>query len=280
MPFTISHVAAIIPFARPLARWRLLSATVIGSMVPDFGLLLPWRPPRTETHSALGLLTFCLPVGLVTFWLFQQLIKPAIIEILPDATYLRWRPLSAPADLRSLWQWAMAACGVGLGAVTHLVWDAFTHEGARGVRMIPLLDDSIVDIAGHHLIGARLLQDWSSLAGLCFVLAVVAYGLRPGRNVEAPSRRLDTQERFTWMVAYVLTAVVIAGSLLLLRHPHAGVGKSLALWVGNYAVAALRGFAAALVVVSLCLILRLRAGRPGAHPATSVESSKGPESTA
>ncbi len=44
MPFTISHAAAVLPFARLLARWRLLSATIIGSMVPDFGLLLPWRP--------------------------------------------------------------------------------------------------------------------------------------------------------------------------------------------------------------------------------------------
>jgi hypothetical protein len=273
MPFTISHVAAVIPFARPLARWRLLSATVIGSMVPDFGFLLPWRPLRTETHSAVGLLTFCLPLGLVTFWIFQQLIKPAIIEILPDATYLRWRPLSAPAEVRSLSQWAMAACGVELGAVTHLVWDAFTHEGARGVRMIPMLDDSIMDIAGHHLIGARLLQDLSSLAGLCFVLAVVAYGLRPGQHVEAPSRRLGAPERFAWMVAYGLTAVAIAGSLLLHRHPHAGVGTSLALLIGNYAIAALRGFAAALVVVSLCLIRRLHSGRAGPRAADSAEPS-------
>jgi hypothetical protein len=243
-------------------------------MVPDFGLLLPWRPLRMETHSAVGLLTFCLPVGLLTFWIFQQLIKPALTEILPDAAYLRWRPLSAPADMRSPLQWLMGACGIELGAVTHLVWDGFTHEGARGVRMVPVLDDYIVDIAGHHLIGPRVLQDLSSLTGLCIVLAVVAYGLRPGRISAAPSRRLGAPERFTWTVAYGLTAAAVAVSLLILRHTLAGVGNSLTLLVGSCAIAALRGFAAALVLVSLCLLLRLRANRPGPRAAKAVDSSK------
>jgi hypothetical protein len=259
MPFTISHVAAVLPFSRPLARWRLLSATVIGSMVPDFGILMPWRPARVETHSAVGLLTFCLPVGLATFWIFKQLMKTAVVEILPDATYARWRRFASPADIGSLKQWLLGACGVLAGAITHLVWDAFTHEGARGVRMIPLLDEPIVYIAGHHLIGARLLQDVSSLIGLAIVFVVVAYGLRPGRPVEGmPARRLRPVERYGWLLAYVVMAMVLAGLFLIIRRPVEVSGHSLALVIGNYAIAALRGFAAALVVVSLSLSIRLR----------------------
>jgi hypothetical protein len=189
MPFTISHAAAVLPFARPLARWRLLSATVIGSMVPDFGFLMPWRPARIETHSAWGLLEFCLPVGLATFWIFQQLVKTPIVAILPDAPYARWRAFAEPARIGSLEQWAFAALGVLAGAVTHLVWDGFTHEGARGVRMIPVLDDP-VDIAGHRLAGARLLQDGSSLIGLVIVIAIVAYALRTDGTQTVPERSL------------------------------------------------------------------------------------------
>ncbi len=70
MPFTISHAAAVLPFSRPLARWRLLSAAVIGAMVPDFRIFFPGMP-RVETHSIVALLTFCLPVGLITYWVFQ-----------------------------------------------------------------------------------------------------------------------------------------------------------------------------------------------------------------
>jgi hypothetical protein len=259
MPFTVSHAAAVLPFTRPLARWRLLSAAIIGSMVPDFGLLLPWRPPRIETHSAIGLLTFCLPVGLATFWIFQQLIKEPILAVLPDAAYARWRAFSAPADLGSLKQWVLGALGVVAGAVTHLVWDGFTHEGARGVRMIPALDDPIVDFAGHRLVGARLLQDVSSLVGLAIVLAIVAYGLRRGDPREAvPVRSLRASERYVWVLAYALVSALLSGLFLLKHFPHPAL-QPLAIMVGNCAVAAVRGSAAALVGVSLCLRVRLRA---------------------
>ncbi len=256
MPFTISHVAAVLPFSRPLARWRLLSATIIGSMVPDFGFLMPWRPARVDTHGAASLLTFCLPVGLATFWIFQRVLKTPITEVLPDAAFLRWRRFTAPANIGSLMQWLLAVCGVLAGAVTHLIWDAFTHEGARGVRMLPILDDSIIDIAGRHLVGARLLQDVSSLIGLGIVLAVVIYGLRPGRGGEGVSARaLRPAERYFWILAYGVTALLLSGFFLMLRHPAEFSGYSFV--VGNYAVAALRGFAAALCVVSLALRLRL-----------------------
>src|SRR6202034_635986 len=131
------------------------------------------------------------------FWIFQLLIKPAITDILPNGAYMRWQRSAAPAAVANLFQWLFAACGVLIGAVTHLVWDGFTHEGARGVRMIPALDDPAVDIAGHHIIGARLLQDMSSLVGLGIVLILVAYGLRPRRHGDArPVRRLHAAERY------------------------------------------------------------------------------------
>jgi len=69
-----------------------------------------------------------------------------------------------------------------VGAVTHLVWDGFTHEGARGIRMMPELDDWKFELHGHHLIGARLLQDGSSLLGLAIVLILLIYALRRGEN--------------------------------------------------------------------------------------------------
>jgi hypothetical protein len=260
MPFTISHAAVVLPFTRPLARWRVLSATIIGSMVPDFGLLMPWRPGRLETHSAISLLTFCLPVGLATFWVFQQLIKRPVMEVLPDAAYARWRGLAGPADIGSFLQWSIAACGVLVGAVTHLIWDGFTHEGARGVRMIPALGEPAVDIAGHHLAGPRLLQDGSSLIGLVIVLAVVVYGMRGGgTGARLPIRSLRTGERYLWITAYVLTSVALGVSFWLLRHPPKPASQSIAIMVGNCAIGALRGSSAALVGVSLALSVRLRA---------------------
>jgi len=74
MPYTVSHAAVVLPFSRLLARWQLLSAAVIGATVPDFRVFLPWRMGHVETHSAMSLLIFCLPVGVITYWLFQGLV--------------------------------------------------------------------------------------------------------------------------------------------------------------------------------------------------------------
>lgn len=257
MPFTISHAAVVLPFSRLLARWRLLSAVVIGAMVPDFGLFFPWRIHRFETHSALALLTFCLPVGMTTYWVFQFLVKTPLLEVLPEGAYARWRPFSSPGNFQSIRQWVLAACGILAGAVTHLVWDAFTHENARGIRMIPWLEDPVVDIGSHHLGGVRLLQDGSSLIGLVIVLALVLYGLRRGREEPVPARPLRPVERRAWGWIYILAMVTL--SFAWLRWEPSG--HSIKVLATGIAVAWLRGLATALLCISLALSWRLRALR-------------------
>jgi Domain of unknown function (DUF4184) len=262
MPFTISHAAVVLPFSRILARWRLLSAVVIGAMVPDFGLFFPWRMHRFETHSAAALLTFCLPVGLVTYWMFQYLIKTPVLEAMPDRVYARWQPYSSPANAASLRQWFWAACGVLAGAATHLVWDAFTHENARGVRMIPWLEEPVVDIGAHRVMGVRLLQDGSSLIGLVIVVALVWYGFRRGRGqAVAGSRLLRPAERHAWVLAFVAAAIALSAAWLIwarFGEPRLHSATAIA---NGIAVSALRGLASALLVTSLILDWRLRALR-------------------
>jgi len=53
--------------------------------------------------------------------------------------------------------------------------------------------------------------------------------------------------------------LLFGGLCLLIRPPHYEAGKSLAIVIGNYAIATLRGAAAAVLVVSLGLTRRLRA---------------------
>lgn len=261
MPYTISHAAAILPFSRLLARWRLLSAAVIGAMAPDFGLFFPWHIRRFETHSAIAAFTFCLPVGLAGYWVFQYLIKTPVLEVLPEGAYARWHPYSSPAALASVRQWILAACGVLGGTLTHLVWDAFTHENARGVRMIPWLEEPIVEIGNHHMGGIRLMQDGSSLFGLAVVLGFVWYGLRRGRESAVPGRPLRSTERRLWMMAYVVVAILLSAAWLIWARAGEFPGHSYKALATGIAVAALRGLATALLCTSLALDWRLRALR-------------------
>ncbi|HME38206.1 MAG TPA: DUF4184 family protein [Steroidobacteraceae bacterium] len=261
MPYTISHAAVVLPFSRLLVRWRLLSAVVVGAMVPDFGLFLPWRIQRFETHSAWALLAFCLPVGLAGYWTFQYVIKTPLLEVLPEGAYARWRPFSSPADFFSIRQWLLAAVGVLAGAVSHLVWDAFTHETGRGVRMIPWLEDPVMDIGSHHLIAFRLLQDGSSLVGLAIVLVFVCYGLRRGREFPVPSRPLRLEERRVWALTYAAGALALSAAWLLWARAGEPAPHSYKAFANGIAVAALRGLATAFLATSLALRWRLRALR-------------------
>jgi hypothetical protein len=260
MPFTISHTAVVLPFTRLLLRWRLLSATVIGAMVPDFRIFFPWLA-RVETHSAVALLTFCLPVGLMTYWVFERLIKTPIVAVLPEGPYARWYPFAAEGDIRSPRQWLLAAFGLLAGALSHLVWDAFTHDGGRGVRMFPALDDVILDIGHRHIPAVYVMQDLGSVVGLAAVLAMVCYALRPGKQPPVPNRLVPRAERIGWVLTYFGTAVAFSAGIYFWGRFGVATSRSIVGFASGVAIAGLRGLAAALLCVSIALRVRLRALR-------------------
>ena len=258
MPFTISHTAAVLPFARFLKGRALLSAALIGSMVPDFGIFLPWHPPRADTHGLVALVTFCLPVGLVAFWVFQYCIKPAAIAVLPDNHYRIAAAAANPAPIRDLRCWGIAAAGLLLGALTHLAWDAFTHEGARGIRMIPALDELSIAAGGHHLAGQRLLQDVSSLIGLAIIVWWWLRAIRRRGQPDPGIRPLGPALRHRWLWTYAVVAVVVTIVAVAAMRASEPGRLSLGNLTNDIAIAALRGLAASLVAVSLALRTRLR----------------------
>src|ERR1700689_4493637 len=220
MPFTVSHIAAVLPGYRPLTRAHVFTAAVSGSMVPDFGWLVPEPISRLQTHSIPALFSFSLPVGLVAYWVPLLLISPAMLEVVPDGAYVRLRDAPAVPSIKRLASWLYAATALLLGAVTHLIWDAFTHENARGVRMFPLLDDYGPEMAGHSLRLYRWLQYGSSLLGLAAVAAALIVWLRHApAPLEPPLRRLAQPERLAWLGAYLLLGLLTMAWLFFRRWP-------------------------------------------------------------
>jgi hypothetical protein len=259
MPFTVSHVAAVVPAYRPLARAHAFSAAVIGSMVPDFGMLLPGSLARWQTHSVVALITFCLPVGLAVYALTQTLIKPAVAEVLPDGAYLRMRCAHPSADLNRPLTWLYAALAVLFGAVTHLVWDSFTHENGRGMRLFPFLSDYGPQMAGHSLHLYRWLQYGSSVFGLIVVIAALLLWLR---NAPVPrersARRLTPAQRGFWGALYLVPPVAaVALSLAVAISVGHGLPATGSGWA-RIAIRTMQGAVLSLLFVSTLIRLRLR----------------------
>jgi hypothetical protein len=244
---TISHAAVVLPFARLLVRWRLLSAFVIGAMVPDFGLFFPWRIHRFETHSALALLTFCLPVGLTTYWAFQYLIKAPMLEVLPEGAYSLFPAGSNSLNFPSpqyLARLPRDATKLGL----HAAPSAGFHVARRGRSS----RSAIITWRSPSL------QDGSSLFGLVVVIGLVGTACGPGRS---PSARppVRAPERRAWVAAYIVAAIGLSVAWLLWARVGEPAGRSHVASATRIAVAALRGLATALLIMSLALDGRLRA---------------------
>jgi hypothetical protein len=259
MPFTVSHVAAVLPFGPWLRRAGLLAAAVIGAMAPDFDLFLPWWLPRAATHGRIALLTFCLPVGLLAWVLFESLVRPALLAIAPDRWWAGWQRAGG-ADLRSLPTWLLAAAAILGGAITHLVWDGFTHEGARGVEMLPVLEAGSVRLAGHPMHLYRILQYLSSAAGLAIV-AAYAWRWQRALPQDAPAgvrRVLPGGERLAWGAVLVAVPVVAGAAVALARLPQVGGEFGPGAWLSRSLEAGMGAAGAALLLVSV--LVRVRVG--------------------
>jgi hypothetical protein len=210
MPFTVSHIAAVLPLHKPLRRLGLISAATIGATAPDLDLILPIRLSREQTHSYLALLTFCLPVGLVAWALFQALIKPALINVLPNRIYGRLLAEHIGPRLGSVQTWLYAALAVLFGALTHLLWDGLTHEEAHGVRIFPVLGEEGSELGGSAWLLYRWLQHGSTLIGAAAVFMAVWLWVGHAKPPNPPpERRLSARERHRWMALYILIPVLL-----------------------------------------------------------------------
>jgi len=166
MPLTFAHPAAALPLARPLGRYGLPSALVIGSLAPDAAYFLELGVPRSTSHGFAGLFLFCLPVGLALYALFHLVLKHPLAALLPEA--LQARIATALGAVGRLPDAPFSAVAVSLlaGAATHLAWDSFTHLSSPLVQSSPVLRAHLGSVFGYPVLVCKLLQHASTGAGL------------------------------------------------------------------------------------------------------------------
>ncbi|MEY9835299.1 DUF4184 family protein [Streptacidiphilus sp. EB103A] len=185
MPFTFSHPAAVLPLiGQGRGRGPLIaSALVAGSLAPDVPFFLETVLPGSYglgdvAHRpwAVPTLNVAIAAGLVAGW--HGLLREPMVALLPDPWADRADALTAPRRKRGPGSTDAAdaawfAASAALGAFSHVGWDAFTHHGRAGVRLVPALRREIGGMPVYHA-----LQWGTSAAGLGLIAASGSAALR------------------------------------------------------------------------------------------------------
>jgi hypothetical protein len=197
VPFTVSHVAAVLPAVGRSDRLPA-AALVIGSMTPDYPWFLTHGRTSGLSHSVLGLVTVDLAVGMLAVVLWWRWAQAPVRDLVPRPLGTRLPQARGLAGRRL----PDAALAVVVGALTHLVWDSFTHEGRWGVELVPWLRDAQGSRAGYGWA-----QDASSVVGLA-VLGIWA-ARRLARTPPDPAELRSTpRERLAAGTCVVVCGVV------------------------------------------------------------------------
>ena len=156
MPFTFSHPAAVLPFMPRLRDGRphgalIASALVAGSLAPDIPYFAQSLFPGSygvgaATHRpwAVPTLDVAIAAGLVGAW--HGLLREPLVALLPEPWADRAEALTAPVGKRDPYDAAWFTASAALGALTHVGWDAFTHVGRAGERLLPPLRREIAGV--------------------------------------------------------------------------------------------------------------------------------------
>jgi uncharacterized membrane protein (DUF485 family) len=249
MPFTPTHIVAILPIAG-IKRFPLpFSALAIGSMIPDFPLFVAISPSYSTTHSIPGVITACLPLGLGCFLVFHVLMKRPLFALLPTAIQGRCRRIATRPIEPTLRFFAGASAAIVVGACSHVFWDSFTHRGRWGTQIFPHLNETALTIGDYAMAGAEVFQHGSTLVGLPLLLLFLTIWF-----LRQEPRSLDDQPTLspTTKVAANLVTIAVPLSVGLMVWQERGVPKINRLF---HSITA-SGFALILIVLAYCLLFR------------------------
>lgn len=202
MPFTAAHPAIILPFSR----FRYMSATALiaGSVAPDFEYFFKLSVESYYSHTLPGLLYFDIPVAAFLSVIFHQLVKKNLINNLPPFLQRRFQHTLNLDFIQYLKQHAgVFAISILIGAISHLFWDSFTHNGGYFANRLSHYYSQIhIPFDGVRYPFFYALQQISTAVGL-FVVVLFCIFQKPSA---APVSRVNL---FYWVMFIFITAVTI-----------------------------------------------------------------------
>jgi hypothetical protein len=165
---------------------------VIGSLAPDLEYLFHLSPTGHIGHTIPGLFVFCVPIGLVSLLIVHSIwAPPANVLLNREGSAFTFLPFG---------QLRLICLAILIGALSHLVWDSFTHSYGWMVQRVPILRMAIMDTPWGTLKLFKILQHASTAIGLV-ILGVLAF---------PSAQKFPTQ---AWKLGAILVGTSIAGGV-------------------------------------------------------------------
>ncbi len=212
MPFTPTHILAVLPINLGSRNSLPLSALAIGSMTPDAPLFFPLiSPGYQESHATLGPILACLPFAIPTFLLFQFVMKEPLIGLCPTFLRDRMSSISKPHIQPTIVFFVLATLAIVLGAYSHIFWDSFTHRHRWGTDLFPGLSQTY-PILGRKVPAFSILQHGSSVIGLPIILVAALLWLKqqPSKNDQLEPIFIANNPAHWIAVGFILAATAQA----------------------------------------------------------------------
>jgi Domain of unknown function (DUF4184) len=160
MPFTLAHPIAALPLWLASRKQLNLLGLMVGTIVPDLAYFLALRPIESFGHTLPGALTQGLLEGLILFGIVRYGLMRPLLTIMPQMIAQRCQRFCA-ANQFNLAYLIILVISIWLGAISHIIWDSFTHPMGWAVQHWVWLQYAIGRLPIY-----KLLQYGSGLFGL------------------------------------------------------------------------------------------------------------------
>lgn len=208
MPFTLAHPVATLPLWKLSKRRLDLPALAVGATIPDISYFVALQPMPNIGHSLIGIVLEGLPSGFVLlligrYWLWQP-----VRSLLPGAIATRV-PIHCPYDFLPLPRLVNLALSIAIGALTHIVWDNFTHAYGWGVQRFSGLSATIAGLPIY-----KALQYGCGLLGFAILLLLLTQFVAKQPRQYRPSQLSRSWKRMGWGAIATINALTIATAIL------------------------------------------------------------------
>jgi hypothetical protein len=211
----------------------VFSAVVFGSFAPDFEYFLRLGPRGRFGHTWPGLFLFDVPFGFIMLWLFHRYAKEPLWAWLPEGIRQRVRLGPRTLPLKDASQLALVLVSILVGAVTHILWDSFTHRTYWPGRHWPFLSYTVQLPVVGSVPYYEIFQHASTVIGLAVLLIWFKRRMDAATPLPLQSvRHLRANERTIFAAACVIA--LVAGTIRALIGLRGPIGRhTIALFIAQ-----------------------------------------------